>query len=81
MSRDDQAICGEIKATIAFVIREVAKEDTPSGPRGEFVGRGGIRVRVTRVAEDVQMLIRRSRAEEGEVQTGSLNHLRRKTVQ
>jgi hypothetical protein len=50
---------------IAFVIREVAKEDTPSGPRGEFVGRGGIRVRVTRVAEDVQMLIRRSRAEEG----------------
>jgi hypothetical protein len=45
------------------------------------VGRGGGSVRVTRAAEDVQMLIRWSRAEEGEVQIGSLNHLRWKTVQ
>jgi hypothetical protein len=52
MLRDDQAVCGEIKATIAFVIRGVAKEDTSGGPRGEFVGRGGGNVRVTRVAED-----------------------------
>jgi hypothetical protein len=29
VSRDDQAVCGEIKAAIAFVIRRVAKEDTP----------------------------------------------------
>jgi hypothetical protein len=45
------------------------------------VGRGGSSVRVSRAAEDVQMLIRWSRAEEGEVWTSSLNRLRRKTVQ
>jgi hypothetical protein len=28
VSRDDQAICGEIKTAIAFVIRRVAKEDS-----------------------------------------------------
>jgi hypothetical protein len=57
MMRDDQVVCGEIKATIAFVTRGVAKEDTPSGPRGEFVGCGGGSVRVTCTAEDAQMLI------------------------
>jgi hypothetical protein len=31
VSRDDQAVCGEIKAAIVFVIRRVAKEDTPGG--------------------------------------------------
>jgi hypothetical protein len=66
MSRDNQAVCGEIKATIAFVIR-VAKEDTPGGPRDEFVGRGGSSVKVTRADEDVQMFTQRSRAEDGEV--------------
>jgi hypothetical protein len=48
-------ICGEIKAMIVFVIRGVAKENTPGGPRGEFLGRGGGSVRVTYAAEDVQM--------------------------
>jgi hypothetical protein len=28
VSRDDQAVCGEIKIAITFVIRRVAKEDT-----------------------------------------------------
>jgi hypothetical protein len=45
------------------------------------VGRSGGSVRVTRVAKDVYMLVRRNRAEEGEVQTGSLNRLRQKMVQ
>jgi hypothetical protein len=67
MLRDDQTVCGEIKATIAFVIRGVVKEDIPGGPRGEFVGCGGSSVRVTRTAEEAQMLVRWSRAEEGEV--------------
>jgi hypothetical protein len=38
-------------------------------------------VRVTRAAKDAQMLVCQSRAEEGEVQIGSLNHRRWKTVQ
>jgi hypothetical protein len=57
MSRDDQAVCGEIKAIIAFMIRGVAKKDIPGGPRGEFVGRGGGSVRVTCAVEDAQMLV------------------------
>jgi hypothetical protein len=52
MSRDDQEVCGEIKAMIALVIRGVATEDTPGGPRSEFVGRGGGSARVTHIAED-----------------------------
>jgi hypothetical protein len=80
MSRDDQAVCAEIKTAIAFVIR-VAMEDTPGGPRGKFVGRGGDSVRVTHTAEDAQMLVRRSRAEEGELWAYSMYHLRRKAVQ
>jgi hypothetical protein len=52
MSRDDQTVCGEIEATITFVIRRVAKENTSGGPRGESVRHGGDSVRVTRVAKD-----------------------------
>jgi hypothetical protein len=74
-------VCGEIKATITFVIRGVAKKDTPGGPRGEFVRHSGGSIRVTRVAKDAQMLVRRSKAKEGEVRTGILNHFRWKTVQ
>jgi hypothetical protein len=66
---------------IAFVVRGAAKEDTPGGLRGKFVGCGGDIVRVTHTVEDAQMLVRRGRAEEGEVRIGSPNHLRRKMVQ
>jgi hypothetical protein len=48
VSRDDQAVCGEIKAAIAFVIRRVAKEDTPGGSGAELMGSGGGGVRITR---------------------------------
>jgi hypothetical protein len=51
VSRDDQAICGEIKAAIAFVIRRVAKEDTPGGSGAELMGSGGGGVRITRTAK------------------------------
>jgi hypothetical protein len=39
VSRDNQAVCGEIKAAIAFVIKRVAKEDTSGGPGAELMGR------------------------------------------
>jgi hypothetical protein len=47
VSRDDQAVCGEIKATIAFVIRRVAKEDTLSGSGAELMGSSGGGVGIT----------------------------------
>jgi hypothetical protein len=49
MSREDHVVCEKIKAAMAFVIRRVAKEDTPGRPRGELVGHGGGSVRVTNV--------------------------------
>jgi hypothetical protein len=49
VSRDDQAICGEIKAAIAFVIRRVAKEDTPGGSGAELMGSGGGGVRIAHI--------------------------------
>jgi hypothetical protein len=51
VSRDDQAVCREIKAAIAFVIRRIAKEDTPGGPGAELMGSGGGGVRITRTAK------------------------------
>jgi hypothetical protein len=57
MSRDDQAVYGEIKATVAFGIRGVAKEDTPGRARSELIRRGCSSVRVTRAAENSEMLI------------------------
>jgi hypothetical protein len=55
--RDDHAVCGEIKAVIAFVIRGVAKEDTPGRVRSELMRRGCSNVRVTRAAKNSEMLI------------------------
>jgi hypothetical protein len=51
VSRDDQAVCGEIKTVIAFVIRRVAKEDTPGEPGAKLMGSGGGGVRITRIAK------------------------------
>jgi hypothetical protein len=51
MSRDDQAVCGEIKAAIAFVIRRVVKEDTPGGSGAELMGSGGGGVRIARTTK------------------------------
>jgi hypothetical protein len=57
VSRDDYAVCGEIKAVVAFVIRGVAKEDTPGKARSELMRRGCSSVRVTRTAKNSEMLI------------------------
>jgi hypothetical protein len=57
VSRDDQTVCGEIKATVAFVIRGIAKEDTPGRTRSELMRHGCNSVRVTRAAENSEMLI------------------------
>jgi hypothetical protein len=57
VSRDDQTVCGEIKAAIAFVIIRVAKEDIPGRARSELMRRGCSSVRVTRAVENSEMLI------------------------
>jgi hypothetical protein len=57
VSRDDQLVYGEIKATIAFVIRGVAKEDTPGKARNELMRRMCSSVRVIRAAKNTEKLI------------------------
>jgi hypothetical protein len=57
VSRDDQAVCGEIKTAIAFVIRGGAKEDTLGRAMSELMRRGCSNVRVTHAAENSEMLI------------------------
>jgi hypothetical protein len=57
VSRDDQTVCGEIKAMLAFVIIGVTKEDTPGRARSELMRRGCSSVMVTRAAENSEMLI------------------------
>jgi hypothetical protein len=57
MSRDDQVVCREIKVVVAFVIRGVAKEDTPGRVRSELMRCGCSSVRVTHAAKNSEMLI------------------------
>jgi hypothetical protein len=57
MSRDDQAVCGEIKTMVAFVIGGVAEEDTPGRARSKLMRRGSSSVRVTRTTKNSEMLI------------------------
>jgi hypothetical protein len=71
MTRDDQAVCGEVKTPIAFVISGVAKEDTPGGQRGELMWCGGSSVKVTCAAEDAEVLIRGCGYEESDMRTSN----------
>jgi hypothetical protein len=41
MSGDHEAISGEVKATIAFMMVKIAEEDTECGARSKHVGCGG----------------------------------------
>jgi hypothetical protein len=81
MSRDDQTVCREIKAAIAFVIGRVAQEDTSGGPRGELMGRGGGDVRITFTTEDAEVLVRGCGAKESDMRAGSTDRLCGETVQ
>jgi hypothetical protein len=79
VSRDDQAVCGEIKAVVAFVIRGLAKKDTSGRARSELMRRGC--VRVTRAVKNSEMLISGCGPENGNVRTRNLNSLCQKAVQ
>jgi hypothetical protein len=81
VSRDDQTICGEIKTAITFVIIGVGKEDTPGRAMSELMRCGCSSVRVTRAAENWEMLIGGHGPEKGNVQTHNINSLCRKVVQ
>lgn len=80
MLRDDDAVRTVIEALESLVIRRLAEEDTHGGTRSEFVGGGGIEVRIASTAKDTKMLIRRLRSKHGEVQSGESKSLGRQDV-
>ena len=59
MPRDDDSICGEIKAAVSFVMSGVAKQGTESGVGRKFVDSSGRDVKVTFAAKDPKMIVRR----------------------
>jgi hypothetical protein len=81
MSGDHEAISGEVKATIAFMMVKIAEEDTECGARSKHVGCGGWHVRVARAAKHMKMLIHRGSAEQSEVRAWCTNGLGRELVE
>jgi hypothetical protein len=80
MSEDDQKVCREIKAAIAFVVGRVAQEDTPGGAWGELIWHSGSRVRVARTTKDVHMLVGGHGTKQGKMRTHSVDYRCGKTV-
>ena len=59
MPRDDDSICGEIKAAVSFMVSGIAKEDTQGRAGSEFMGSSGGEVWVTLAAKDSKMIVSR----------------------
>jgi hypothetical protein len=81
MTRDNQAGCEEIETPKAFVVDEVAKEDTPDRLRGELMWHGGGNVRITCATKDMEVFIPGYGSEESDMRAHSTGHLRGETVQ
>jgi hypothetical protein len=63
------------------VVSGVAQEDTPSGLRGELMGRGGDDIRITCTTEDANVLIRGCEAKESDMRADNTYRLRGETIQ
>jgi hypothetical protein len=70
VTRDDDAVCGEVKASVPLVIRGVAEKDTPRGARSELMWGNGREVGVAGKPEDPKVGVGGSGTEESEVGEG-----------
>jgi hypothetical protein len=57
MTGDDDAVCKEVMATIAFMVFRETKEDTFSRTGGKFMWHCGGKVRITTTAKNSEMII------------------------
>jgi hypothetical protein len=57
MTRDEDAMGEEVKATVPLVIRGVTEEKTMSRARGELVGSGSRDVEIAGIAKDTKVVI------------------------
>jgi hypothetical protein len=75
MLRDDDVVGGEIETPEAFVISEVSKDNTSSGPRCQFVSGFGREIGIAGATKNAQVLIGGGDSMKGEVWTGRADHL------
>jgi len=80
MTRDDDAVGGEVKTPKSLMIRRITQENTKSGARGKFVRGSGGHVRITSTAKDPKVGVGGMRAEQGEVRSGELRSFSGETV-
>jgi hypothetical protein len=81
VTRDDDAVGGEVQAPIPLVVRGVAEEEASSGARRKLVRGGSGGVRVAGTAEHAQVVVGRGCAVQGKVRCRMAHRLRGKTVE
>jgi hypothetical protein len=81
VTRDDDAVGGEVQTLIPLVVRGVAEEEAASGARRELVRGGSGSVRVAGTTEHAQVVVGRGCAVQGEVRCRVAHRLRGKTVE
>jgi hypothetical protein len=67
VTRDDDAVGGEVRASIPLVVRGVAEEEAASGARRKLVRGGSKNVRVAGTTEHAQVVVGRGCAVQGKV--------------
>jgi hypothetical protein len=80
MSGDDDVVDGEIETPITFVISGVSKEDTLSGPGGQFVGSLCGEVGIANIAKHTQVLIRGCDTVKSDIWAGDADGLAREAI-
>jgi hypothetical protein len=81
VTRDDDAVGGEVQTPIPLVVKGVAEEEAASGARKKLVRGGSGSVRVAGTAEHPKVVIGRGCAVQGEVGGRVAHHLRGKAVE
>lgn len=81
MPGDQNMICGEVQAPIAFVVCGITEKDTFSGTRREFVVGSGGEVGIAMTTKHSKVLVGRRCTEQLVVRGEKVDRLRRKAVQ
>jgi hypothetical protein len=81
LTRDDDAVGGEVQTPIPLVVRGVAEKEAASGARRKLVRGGSRSVRVAGTAEHTEVVIGRGCALQGEVGGRVARCLRGKAIE
>jgi hypothetical protein len=81
MTRDDDAVGEDVKASVPLVVKGVTKEKTLSGVVGELVGSSGGGVGIAGTTKDSKVSIGGVCAIQGEIGGGVTHRLRGKAVE